>query len=179
MRLRASLRLRAQLTILVVLSTLMLLLVLVTEVRANSQHQTVPTMPPPTKSPTVTLYVIPVISPENTPTHSLQPSATSMQATLLPPAQTATTTATHTEMALQNSLTATLEQVTASPALITGTMSSQENATMIASSLIPTQVPAIQGQQNPTVYLMIGAGLGLIFLIALLIWIWWRKTRTE
>jgi cobalamin biosynthesis Mg chelatase CobN len=179
MRLRASLRLRAQLTIMVVLSTLLLLLVLVTEVKANSQHQTVPTMPPPTKSPTVTPPGIPVISPENSPTHSLQPSATLMQATLLPPAQTATAAATHTELAIQNSPTATFEQATASPALITGTMSSQENATMTASSLIPTQVPASQGQQSPTVYLMIGAGLGLIFLIALVIWIWRRKSRTE
>jgi hypothetical protein len=108
------------LTVMVVVGVLLVLGVPGAE--ARPLYQTVPTMPPPTKSPTVTQPVPTSNPPGNTPTHSpantatsfVQPSATFAQATSLPPTQTVEGVASATAE-LASSPSATLLAVTAKP----------------------------------------------------------------
>jgi hypothetical protein len=73
----------------------------------DRQYQTVPTMPPPTKSPTITPFTTQPIPPLNTPTQSPHPSAAVTQVTSLPPTQTIEAVASATAEVLASSTIST------------------------------------------------------------------------
>ena len=165
-------------SIVVVFSVILLLGAVVPVVNANTQQQTVPTMPPPTKSPTVTSPSTPVNPPENTPTNSVQPSATSVMETYLPSTQTQMA-ATQTEFSVLKSSTVTIEPLTGTPSPAEETASLQIAVTMTVNPSISSHMSPEQENSKPGVLSVIGAGLGIVFLIALIIWFWRLEARSK
>jgi uncharacterized iron-regulated membrane protein len=120
----------------VMLMVAILLVLWVPGARAENQHQTVPTMPPPTKSPTVTPLNTQTNPPAATPTKPTPPSPTNVQVTNLPP--TSTTGAGTSTLAVMTS-TATLAVATRSP-IATRT-----------SNVIVDNGAALQQTENPAI----------------------------
>ncbi len=151
-----------------------LLLGLLTRAALASPHyQTVPTMPPPTPSPSATS----TLRAQPTATHP-QPTATRPQATSLPPTQTAIA-ATETVVALTSSPTSTSIPATGTPSP-TQTIAPALPPLLIATSIPPatfthtpttTPQPVEAGGGNLGLVCLVG-GLSIVVIIILLgIWL--------
>jgi hypothetical protein len=117
-------------------------------VRGSTQHQTVPTMPPPTESPTGTLPFTPTNPPQATATNAQATSTPPTGVTSIPPTQTAEAVASATIAAATSSPSrvpsVTLEAGTSSPeALPTQT-------TMAGESTNPQLTATLSGVTGAT-----------------------------
>ena len=178
--------------IMVVVMVAILLIIIVPGARADMQHQTVPTMPPPTKSPTVTPPITatnppgntPTNSPANTATNPALPSATFAEATSLPSTQTAEAVASETAESAGSpsaapSVTALVE--TASPTLNPSmtAVAGGNTVPQVAASEVPGETPldaaASGGEASGMRYVwlfgLILAGAVLMLAVLLVRWV--------
>jgi hypothetical protein len=150
----------------------------ISSAKADPLYQTIPTMPPPSSTPTVTSTV--VIQP--TQTH-FNPSPTSPQATHLPPTQTAEAVATRTAVATNTSTptqalkppTLVLSQATLG-GTITQAASLSSSATAAQGQATAIQPSSEVGGSNLSWIGLVGGG---VFLVLLILYAAWRSSRKK
>ena len=176
----------------VAIFALLLQLCLLPEVsRAHPQYQTVPTMPPPSSTPTIT----PTKLPQYTPTRTPLPTATHLAATGTPPhatstfpttptgsppTQTANAISTETATVVSTTPTGTLTYTQPSQTGVAVPTTGTPTVTLIIPNTL-TPLPDIGSEKSNGVVnvILVGAGVLLVVLILLAIWIKRKQQKVK